>query len=733
MNWLRRRFRRGAPIPFNRLTAIALVGAALLPATILGVLTYAQVQRALADDAVVRTERAMSAATMHVAQAQGDLDALARSYATWPVFERMVAAGQLAAVHDEVVGFLVDQGTTAAGRVDTATGSVTAGDAAVAEQLAAVPMTSPGVPTVIDVRESVYLVTSQAITSPDTPTQSVGRITLARRMDAMFVAGLATLTGFAVSIVGPDGLAYLATDPDTAHEAVAATAGSNDVIREGDIVARRTHIAGPLGGADLALSSQVSALQATASRLPILILALLIPTALFALLLAWLVARILRRRLGVVHDGLAAIADGRVPPASATRQNDDIARVAAGLDRLVATLDRREAVLRRCLAAAAAVPISLSAPEAGRALARAATDIFGLAWVRILEPDGTALATARGAPLPQPSEAGAHEAGSPAPAAPAAPAASDAPKAANAATVEAPAGLGLGDRRLEAGLRPNADWTDGDQAGLEVMALLAGSVIAEAEQYGEAANRADRLDRVNRLQREFLRGVSHNLRAPLATIELAASDLLDAKPNPYVRLRAEAIQVEERRLARLVTQVLLLSRMESGMLELEGEPVALAPLARRVAAELGLADRVGLAERAAGAVAITDEPATEQVVWILLDNAGRYAPEGSITVEILPAGTAIEPAIVLAVQDEGPGILPGDERHIFRRFARGASSEGTEGSGVGLSVARGLARALGGDVVYVRTEIGARFEVTLPSSGPAEDAELGPSVAGRSG
>ena len=296
------------------------------------------------------------------------------------------------------------------------------------------------------------------------------------------------------------------------------------------------------------------------------------------------------------------------------------------------------------------------------------------------------------------------------------------------------ADVGQDGRRLRAGLRPEVIWTDGDQAGLEIMALLAGSLIEHAEQYGEAANRAnraDRLDRVNRLQREFLRGVSHNLRTPLATIELAASDLLDSDPDAYVRLRAEAIQVEERRLARLVTQVLLLSRMESGMLELEGEPVALAPLARRVAAELGLADRVVLVERAGGAVAITDEPATEQVVWILLDNAARYAPEGSITVEILPAGTASEPEIVLAVQDEGPGIAVSDERRIFRRFARGSSSEGTEGSGVGLSVARGLARALGGDVAFIRPPRGARFEVTLPSSGPAEDAERGPAVATR--
>ena len=362
----------------------------------------------------------------------------------------------------------------------------------------------------------------------------------------------------------------------------------------------------------------------------------------------------------------------------------------------------REDVVRRCVAAAMAIPIQRSPAEAAQALANAAVDIFGLAWARILDPDGSLLATASAASVAQPSEASA------------------------AAHTDVRAGGDPGNRRVEVGLPRDRPWADGDQESLELLALLAGSIIAKSEQYGEAANRADRLDRLNRLQSEFLRGVSHNLRTPLATIELAASDLLDAHPDPFVRLRADAIRVEERRLARLVSQVLMLSRMESGTLELEGEPVALGSLARRVAEELGLADRVSLDEQAAGAVAITDEAATEQVVWILLDNAARYAPDSPIRVEILPGGTANEPTIVLAVQDAGPGVAPGDERRIFRRFARGTSSAGTEGSGVGLSVARGLVRALGGDVVYRGTPRGARFEVTMPSSGPAAHAELGP-------
>ena len=698
---MRRRLARSSGIRFDRLTGAALVLAAVLPAAALGLVAYAQVERALADDAVVRTERAADAATLRLRQTQADLDGLAASYATWPVFQAMVEAGAQGTIRDDVVGFLVDQGTATAGRVDTKGGPVSVGDAVLAAELGRVPATVAGSPTVVDVGDAVYQVASLPVADPSGSGAIAGRITLARRLDAVFATGLATLTGYDVALTGSDGVADLATDPSSAGSAIAVTAGAGGVVRDGDLVATRRHIAGPDGGADLVLSSRVSALLEAAGGLPLLILGLLLATAVVALLLAWVLARVLRQRLAAVHEGLAAIADGRVRPTRLEPGGDDIARVAAGLDRLVAALDRREAVLQRSLAAAASVPIHLSAREAAAGLARAALEIFGFTWVRIVDPDGTIL-----------SRAGDADDG-------------------EGAMAEAPAGLGSDDRRLEAGLRPGSPWSDGDQASLEVMALLAGGVIAEAVELGEAANRVDRLDRLNRLQREFLRGVSHNLRAPLATIELAASDLIEAD-DAFVRQRAEAIRTEERRLARLVSEVLLLSRMESGTLELEGEPVALAPLARRVAAELGLAERVAVDERADGAVAIADESAVEQIAWVLLDNAARYAPSGPIEVEVRAAQTPNgEAALVMAIRDHGPGLTPADERHVFRRFARGAASAGTEGTGIGLSVARGLARALGGDVAYRRGAGGACFEVTLPSSGPAAEAELGSGHARR--
>ncbi|MEI7745744.1 MAG: HAMP domain-containing sensor histidine kinase, partial [Chloroflexota bacterium] len=332
----------------------------------------------------------------------------------------------------------------------------------------------------------------------------------------------------------------------------------------------------------------------------------------------------------------------------------------------------------------------LSPREAAASLASATTEIFAVRWCRIVDGDGLLLGTC-GEPPPEGSDA------------------------------DAPLGRGTDGRQIEIGLAGGRSWTDGDQASLEVMALLVGTVLDESETYGRAVGRADRLDRLNRLQREFLRSVSHNLRTPLATIELAATDLEEAD-DTFVRTRAEAILVEERRLARIVSQVLVLSRIETGTLHFDEDPVALAPVARRVARELGIADHVEVIDHAGGAVAMSDPGATEQIAWILLDNANRYAPGSPIRVTVERSGSHAGDGIagsslVLAVEDEGPGVPQEERRRIFARFVRGSAGSRHGGTGLGLSVARGLARSLGGDVTYRPGAIGARFEIRLPSAG----------------
>ena len=294
--------------------------------------------------------------------------------------------------------------------------------------------------------------------------------------------------------------------------------------------------------------------------------------------------------------------------------------------------------------------------------------------------------------------------------------------------IDAPMALEPEGMRLEASVPDGRDWTDGDQAAFEVMALLAGTVLREAEQYSLALSRADRLHRRNRLQKEFLRGISHNLLAPLATIELAASDLAETGGvDPFVQARAVAIQLEERRLTRLVNQVLILTRIETRMLQLDGAPVALVALVRRVAAELDIGDLVSITDTTGGELAFADPAASEQVVWVILDNAIRYAGLRPINVEVGLAGAVdltLCPWVQLAIEDEGPGVAPAERRSIFRQFVRGSGTTHVGGTGLGLSVARGLARAMGGDVSCRAGAVGARFEVSFPRAG------LGTAAAG---
>ncbi len=685
--------RRGGPrLPFNRLATISFVLAASVPVGLMGLLIYDQVGKAIDADAGDRTARAVAAARTAVDRSSQDLDALVRSYADWDAFASAVGSGDLTSVRAQVLDFLVEQGTVSGGVVTTEHGTAMSGDTAMVTALLAEAGQGRPSPRVITVEGDLYVIDDDTIRGSSPTATSVGNIVLARSLDARFAAEIANLTGFAVGLTWQDGVVELETSP-IIEAIAAANAPHATVVRRGDITGARLDIVEGWPDGEIILASRVSALGVLGGALPLLVILVVASTALIAMLLALLLARILRARLGTIHEGLTAVADGRVPPSMGRVPDDDLARLAAGLDRLVHTLDRREATVRRCLAAASAVPINLAPAEAAAQLATAATGIFGLAWCRLVDGEGSVIGASAGAP--KPGDQGG-------------------PRA-----VDAPMGLGADGRHLAAGLVPDATWTDADQADLEVMGLLAGSVLNEAEVYGQAAGRADRLDRTNRLQREFLRSVSHNLRAPLATIELAAADLEEMFGEGFARERAQAILIEERRLARMVNQVLILSRIETGTLQLDGEPVALAPLAARVARELGAEDIVAISDEAEGAVAFTDPMATEQIVWILVDNARKYAPGSPIHIEVVPGPATSETGttIVLAVEDEGPGVPPDDRRRIFQRFVRGTGRDGSDGTGLGLSVARGLARSLGGDVVYRPGRIGARFEVRLPSDG----------------
>jgi signal transduction histidine kinase len=249
----------------------------------------------------------------------------------------------------------------------------------------------------------------------------------------------------------------------------------------------------------------------------------------------------------------------------------------------------------------------------------------------------------------------------------------------------------------------------------------------EVGQLAEAFNRmASQLEGVEQSRRELVGNVSHELKTPISALQAHLENLLDGveEPNPKV-LALMLGQCE--RLARLVEQLLDLSRLESGDVPLELEPVRLAPLVDQVVAEVGVA-RAGRSvlvrnEVATGLpVIMADRERLHQVLFNLLDNAFRFTPAGgTVTVEAhLEDGSC-----AVSVKDTGAGIAEEHLTRVFERFYRVDSSRARRdgGTGIGLAIARSVVEAHGGRIWAEQAEpAGATFRFLLPASDSTSSA-----------
>ncbi len=223
------------------------------------------------------------------------------------------------------------------------------------------------------------------------------------------------------------------------------------------------------------------------------------------------------------------------------------------------------------------------------------------------------------------------------------------------------------------------------------------------------------VQRVDQVRRDFLSNVSHELRTPLAAIRAlveALDDGVDAEDAPEF-LRRIHQQVE--RLTSLVNELLDLSRIESGAINLSPERVEVAPLVAEAASLLGTrTEPLGITVSFEGeplSVEV-DRPSLLRMVSNLLDNAAKWSPEGG-TIHV---GCRDEGQLVaIWVRDEGPGIPEQDLPRVFERFYKGEASRATSGVGLGLAIVKHLVRAHGGTAtVESRPGEGACFTVRLP-------------------
>jgi signal transduction histidine kinase len=227
-----------------------------------------------------------------------------------------------------------------------------------------------------------------------------------------------------------------------------------------------------------------------------------------------------------------------------------------------------------------------------------------------------------------------------------------------------------------------------------------------------------------RQKTDFVSNVSHELKTPLTSIRMFSELLAEGRVSEPEKRQSylQIITAETSRLTRLINNVLDFSQMERGEKKYQMRPFDLGGLARETVEtyrphleSLGFKIEANFPE--AEIMVNGDRDALSQVLVNLLSNAEKYSNSAkSITVEF--EKMAAESRIELRVLDRGPGVPRGCEERIFEQFYRAhdSLSSGIQGSGLGLSLARQIARAHGGDVIYRPREGGGScFILSLPT------------------
>jgi PAS domain S-box-containing protein len=267
-----------------------------------------------------------------------------------------------------------------------------------------------------------------------------------------------------------------------------------------------------------------------------------------------------------------------------------------------------------------------------------------------------------------------------------------------------------------------------DRAGreftIEMTAALAGS--GDEAFFSVFMHDISERKKVERLKNEFVATVSHELRTPLTSIQASLAMLADGMagelPPDAARLTAIASQSSER-LVRMVNDLLDIQKIESGKMDFERTAQPLLPVAERALAAMEAKARQGdvilrrdWAPGAEHIAAAIDPDRMEQVLANLVSNAIKFTPKyRAVTLGLSQAGGKVR----LSVLDEGPGIAPEFQPHIFERFAQadGADSRTRGGSGLGLAISKAIIEEHGGTISYTTAPgKGTRFVVELPAA-----------------
>lgn len=243
-------------------------------------------------------------------------------------------------------------------------------------------------------------------------------------------------------------------------------------------------------------------------------------------------------------------------------------------------------------------------------------------------------------------------------------------------------------------------------------------VVDSEDEIGEVARAfntmQDRLGQADRARKAFIANASHELRTPLFSlggyVELMREEELDEETQ---REFLDQMHTQINRMTKLATDLLDLSKIDTGSLAIQPQHINLAGLVRSVAREFE-----AITDQRTGAITVTAEEDVEaicdpdrvaQIIRVLVDNALKHTPE-STTIEI--DASADDQGVALRVRDDGPGISAEDLGRIFDRFHTGNKSGG---SGLGLAIARDVATAMEGTLDVESGKEGTTFTLRLPA------------------
>lgn len=227
----------------------------------------------------------------------------------------------------------------------------------------------------------------------------------------------------------------------------------------------------------------------------------------------------------------------------------------------------------------------------------------------------------------------------------------------------------------------------------------------------------DRLEKAYAAAERFSSAASHQFKTPLTILraglgELRGCDYL----KPSEREMVESLLQQTRRLTTLCDDLLLLAQADAGRLDIAAEPVDVVPLLSGAiddAEVLGMERRIVIEQSLpAELLVLADSRRLAVILQNICENAVKYnRPDGFIKIN----AASENGKAVISVTNSGPCVPPADAERIFERFNRGLAEENHKGHGLGLSIARELARAHGGDLRLKRSDAeGTEFELVLP-------------------